>query len=113
MLKISTQDEPHQLTLKLEGSLVGSWVIELEDSWRAVNSTLAGRTLCVHLNGVDQVDNASRYLLEFFHYSGVQLTAEGIVKRELVRTIAEDWGSGAKVTLHEGSQSTWGKRKPN
>ena len=52
MLKISTQDEPHQVKLKLEGSLVGSWVNELEDSWRAVNSTLAGRTLCVHLNGV-------------------------------------------------------------
>jgi len=46
-------------------------------------------------------------------YSGVQLTAEGIVMTELVRTIAEDWGSGAKETLHESSQSTWGTRKPN
>lgn len=113
MLKISTQDEPHQVTLKLEGSLVGSWVNELEDSWRAVNSTLAGRTLCVHLNGVDHVDNAGRYLLALLQYSGVQLTAEGIVMTELVRTIAEDWGSGPKEALRQRSRSTWGARKRN
>jgi hypothetical protein len=29
MLKISAEDEPHQLTLKLEGSLAGTWVVEL------------------------------------------------------------------------------------
>jgi hypothetical protein len=34
-----------QVTLKLEGYLGGSWVAELENSWRAVNSTLAGRSL--------------------------------------------------------------------
>ena len=34
MLRITVQDEPDQVTLKLEGNLDGIWVTELEDSWR-------------------------------------------------------------------------------
>lgn len=91
MLKISTHDERHQVTFKLEGSLAGTWVVELEDSWRAVNPTLADRPLCLNLTGVKHVDNAGRYLLALLRYSGVRLTADGIVMTELLRTIAEDW----------------------
>jgi hypothetical protein len=91
MLKISAEDEPHQVTLKLEGSLAGSWVIELEDFWRAVSPTLSGRPLCLHLTGVKHVDNAGRYLLALLCYSGVHLAADGIVMTELVRALAEDW----------------------
>jgi hypothetical protein len=91
MLKISAEDEPHQVTLKLEGSLAGTWVVELEDVWRAVSLTLSGRPLCLHLTEVDHVDQAGRYLLALFCYSGVHLAADGIVMTELVRTLAEDW----------------------
>jgi hypothetical protein len=93
MLKISMEDEPHQLTLKLEGSLAGIWVMDLEESWRTLYPTRAGRLLRVHLFRVEYVDNAGRYLLALLRYCGTQLTAEGIVMTELVRTIAEDWPS--------------------
>jgi ABC-type transporter Mla MlaB component len=91
MLKISAEDEPHQVTLKLEGSLAGTWVVELEDFWRAVRPRLSGRPLCLHLTGVKHVDNAGRYLLALLCYSGVHLAADGIVMTELVRTLAEEW----------------------
>lgn len=91
MLKITIQDEPRQVTLKLEGSLAGTWVVDLEDSWKAAATTLADRELCVLLTGVEHVDNAGRYLLALLRYRGVQLSAEGIVMKELVRTIEEDW----------------------
>jgi len=91
MLKISAEDEPHQVTLKLEGSLVGTWVIELEDCWRAVRPRLLGRPLCLHLTGVKHVDNAGKYLLALLCYSGVHLAGDGIVMTELVRTLAEEW----------------------
>jgi len=91
MLKISTEDEQHQVTLKLEGSLAGIWVTELEDAWRAVSPKLTGRPLYVHLTEVEYVDNAGRYLLALLRYSDVQVTADGILMTELVRTLAEDW----------------------
>ena len=91
MLKISIQDEPNLVTMKLEGSLAGTWVIELEESWRTVKPKIAGRHLRVHLAEVERVDTAGRYLLALLRDRGVDLTAEGVVMVEVVRTIAEDW----------------------
>jgi ABC-type transporter Mla MlaB component len=79
MLKISMEDEPHQVTLKLEGSLAGIWVMDLEESWRALYPARAGGLLRVHLFRVEHVDNAGRYLLALIRHCGAQLTAEGIV----------------------------------
>ena len=100
MLKISTQDEPYQVTFRLEGSLAGTWVTELEDSWRAMNPTLDGRPLCVHLTAVEHVDNAGRYLLALLQSRGVLLAADGIVMTELVRAIQEDWPPTPKQAPH-------------
>ena len=91
MLRITVQDEPDQVTFKLEGNLDGIWVTELEDSWRAVNSTLAGRLLRLDLAAVDRVDSAGNYLLALLHRSGVQLIASGTAMSERVRDIARDW----------------------
>lgn len=110
MLKISVQDEPQQVTLKLEGSLAGTWVMELEDSWRTANPTLAGRPLCVHLNRVEHVDNAGRYLLALLCYRGALLTADGIVMTEFIRTLAEDWPPHP-VQSHQGSGAIQRKAK--
>jgi ABC-type transporter Mla MlaB component len=106
MLKITTQDESYQVTLRLEGSVAGTWVTELEDSWRAVSPTLDGRPLCVHLTEVGHVDNAGRYLLALLRYRGVLLAADGIVMTELVRTIEEDWPSDPKQTPHVRNRKT-------
>ncbi len=91
MLRITVQDEPDQVTLKLEGNLGGIWVTELEDSWRTVNSTLAGRSLFLDLTAVDRVDSAGNYLLALLRRSGAQLIASGTAMNELVRSIARDW----------------------
>jgi ABC-type transporter Mla MlaB component len=77
--------------LKLEGNLVGVWVTELEDCWRSAHSSLEGRSLCVDLVGVEQVDRAGRYLLALMRRNGARLIASGAVMTELVRTISGDW----------------------
>jgi len=87
MLRITVQDEPNQVTLKLEGNLGGTWVTELEDSWRTVNSTLAGRSLRLDLTAVDRVDTAGNYLLVLLCWSGAQLIASAIAMSERVRGI--------------------------
>jgi len=91
MLRITVQDEPDQVTLKLEGNLDGIWVAELEDSWRAANSKFADRSLRLDLTAVDRVDSAGNYLLALLRRSGVQLIASGIVMQEVVRSLARDW----------------------
>jgi ABC-type transporter Mla MlaB component len=84
MLRITVQDEPDRVTLKLEGNL-------LEDSWRAANATLAGRSFRLDLTSVDRVDSAGNYLLALLRRNGVQLIASGTAISELVRSIARDW----------------------
>ncbi len=91
MLRITVQDEPDQVTLKLEGNLDGIWVAELEDSWRAANSKFADRSLRLDLTAVDRVDSAGNYLLALLRRSGVQLIASGVAMTELVRSVARDW----------------------
>ena len=94
MLRITVHETPQQVTLKLEGSLTGSWVIELEDSWRTAHLNPAIRLLCLDLTAVDRVDNAGRYLLALFHNRGVRLIAAGLVMTELVEFIEEQWEPG-------------------
>ncbi|WP_433965436.1 hypothetical protein [Tunturiibacter gelidiferens] len=91
MLKITVQDTPKQLTLKLEGSLVGAWVLEVECAWRSSNAELANRLLCLDLIEVDQIDDAGRYLLVLLHERGVRLVATSLVMTEIVGSITQDW----------------------
>ena len=91
MLKITVQDSPREVRLKLEGNLAGAWVTELEDCWRSAHSSLAGRSLCLDLVAVEQVDRAGRYLLALMRRNGAQLVASGAVMTELVRAISGDW----------------------
>jgi ABC-type transporter Mla MlaB component len=91
MLRITVHETPQQVTLKLEGSLTGSWVMELEDCWRAASSNHTGRLLCLDLTEVDGVDSAGTYLLALLHNREVQLIASGLVMTELVAGIEEQW----------------------
>ena len=88
MLRITAQNTPNQVTLKLEGSLAGTWVLELEDAWRAASSD---RLLCLDLTAVDQVDSAGKYLLVLLRERGVRLVASGLVMTEIVAELVEQW----------------------
>jgi hypothetical protein len=91
MLRITVQDRPEQVTLKLEGQLIGAWVSELEKSWRNANSRLLGRSLQLDLNAVDHVDGAGKYLLALIARSGARLMASGAEIKDLLQAIAKEW----------------------
>ena len=91
MLRISTQEAPGEVTLRLEGSLTGPWVPELEDAWRAINAKDADRSISLDLTAVDQVDCAGRYLLALLRDRGVRLIASGLVMTDTVSSIVEEW----------------------
>src|SRR5271170_4078449 len=58
MLKITVDQAPEKITLKLEGSLSGAWVSELEDTWRAAALDRTMRPVCVDLASVVGMDAA-------------------------------------------------------
>jgi ABC-type transporter Mla MlaB component len=91
MLRITLLDGLEEVTLKLEGSLVGVWVRETETAWRSAQSTLKGRLLVLDLKGVDRVDQAGVYLLALLRLELVRLVASGAAMTELVRSIEKEW----------------------
>lgn len=91
MLRITLLDEVKQVTLKLEGSLAGVLVKEMETAWRSARPALAGRQLVVDMKAVDRVDQAGVYLLALLHLQGARLVASGTSMTELVRTIEQEW----------------------
>jgi anti-anti-sigma regulatory factor len=77
MLKITMHETPREIILKLEGSLSGAWVSELEDAWRAAVLDGTSRAVCVDLSAVVGIDAAGRYLLLLIHERGVKMIGSG------------------------------------
>jgi hypothetical protein len=105
MLRITVQDQPDAVTLKLEGQLMGAWVSELENSWRTTNSILLGRSLCLDLDAVDRVDDAGRYLLALIARSGARLKGSGAEMKHLLKSIAKEWPLREHENTSENSRS--------
>jgi len=90
MLRITIDENPASVTLRLEGKLIGPWVEEVEQCWRKVFQTLGPRTVLVDLSAVDFVDPAGRVLLARMHSAGFRLEAGGPMTRFLVEQIYQD-----------------------
>ena len=91
MLRITVNDAPDGLGMKLEGKLGGAWVTELEECWRTATSSLGSRPLHVDLTGVDCVDAAGKYLLALMHKGGARFVVSGCAMSALVQEITGAW----------------------
>jgi hypothetical protein len=91
MLKITVDQAPAKITLKLEGSLSGAWVSELEDSWHAAALDGTGRDVCVDLAAVYGIEAAGRYLLLLIHERGVQMMGSGGRILDDFAEVVESW----------------------
>lgn len=100
MLRITLLDEPEQVTLKLEGCLIGAWVKETETAWRSAQLASAGRPLVLDMRAVDRVDQAGFYLLALLRLEGMRLVASGAAMTELVRSIEKDWPRNESERIH-------------
>ncbi len=97
MLRITVNDAPGRLGLRLEGKLGGAWVAELEECWRAAAPTLGSRPLSVDLTGVDCVDAAGKYLLALMHKAGASFVVSGCMMSALVQEITGAWPVGSSA----------------
>lgn len=67
MLRITLQEEPEVLTLKLEGRIADQSLKEFEATWQKLSGTLGHRTLCLDIQGVTFVSAEGRQLLARIH----------------------------------------------
>jgi anti-anti-sigma regulatory factor len=90
MLRITIDESPGSVTLRLEGKLIGPWVEEVELCWKKAFSTLGPRTVLVDLSAVDFVDRAGRMLLTRMHSAGFRLEGGGPMTQYIVDQISQD-----------------------
>lgn len=63
MLRISVEDLPNIVTLKLEGRIANESLGEFEQTWQTVSQSLGKRTLCLDIRGVTFISTVGRQLL--------------------------------------------------
>ena len=64
MLKISTQQSPEKIIVRIEGRLVTPWTTELEAAWTDIAKTLGNRELILDMRGVIFVDQVGIAVLK-------------------------------------------------
>src|SRR5579862_3888545 len=84
--RVTVQDAPSQLIMKLEGKVVGPWVTELRKAWIALAPLLSTKKLALDLCGVTFVDEAGLGLLREIHKA---TQAEMITSSPLTRYFAD------------------------
>ena len=90
MLRITIDENPESVTLRLEGKLIGPWVEEVEQCWRKVFATVGPRMVLVDLSAVDFVDRAGRLLLARMEAAGFRIDASGSIREYLVERVSQD-----------------------
>lgn len=82
MLRITIDEKPDTVVLRLEGSLIVPWVQEVEQCWQKVFTNLGARSVQVDLSAVKFVDSAGGALLIRMHEAGFRLAGGEPVLRD-------------------------------
>ena len=85
MVRITTEAHKDWIVWRVEGSLRGPWVRELERVWQSTPA--AGKHLCLHLEDVSYVDHAAMGLLTRMFQDGIELLATGPYMTAMVKEI--------------------------
>jgi hypothetical protein len=87
MLRITNDENPQVLTLRLEGRLEAPWVEVLTESWRVALAGSANRRRCVDLNGVTFIDGDGKARLEQMYAQGAEFIADDLMTKSIVAEI--------------------------
>jgi anti-anti-sigma regulatory factor len=90
MLRITAEDKPRILTLRLEGRLDGPWAAELERCWRGMLAGANRPTIRVDLTGVTFVDASGKARLAAMHRKGAEFIAADCLTKAIVAEITAE-----------------------
>ena len=99
MLRITANDNPRVLTLRLEGRLEGPWVHELELCWRSLLNGEPKPTVRVDLTGMTYIDAAGKARLTDMHEQGAEFIAGDCVTKAVVAEIV-----GEREKVHSANE---------
>jgi anti-anti-sigma regulatory factor len=86
VLRITTEQDDHLLSLKLEGRLEGPWVEVLRRTWTDAITHDKGQKVSLDFGGVSFADSEGRQLLLTMQKKGVALTKlSGFMRETLER----------------------------
>ena len=89
MLRITVKVDLEVLTLRLEGSLSGPWLKELDDSWQRSLDCQHVLNRLVDLTGVTFVDAAGKNCLAAMHRQGAEFVAADCMIKAIVAEITQ------------------------
>jgi anti-anti-sigma regulatory factor len=76
-LRITQDEGPKIVTLKLEGKLTGASACELDRIWKSVADTVGSKALILDIRGVTHLDPQGRQILSEIHdASGAHFVAD-------------------------------------
>ena len=73
MLRITIDEKPDAVVLRLEGSLIGPWVKNVEECWKNVFAGLGTRSVQIDLSAVSFMDTEGGALLTRMYNAGFRL----------------------------------------
>ena len=88
-MRITVGDEIDCSLLKVEGTLIGPWVTELERCWQQVQAGRQFARVRLDLNEVTHIDVAGKCLLRQMHKAGATLIANSCLMKAIVQEVAE------------------------
>jgi hypothetical protein len=76
-LKITIHEEPTMVTMRLDGSVTGPWVSEVQRAWQTVAVTRGSRKVTIDLREVIHMNRDGQKLLAEIHkVSGAEFIAD-------------------------------------
>ncbi|HZO99029.1 MAG TPA: STAS domain-containing protein [Terriglobia bacterium] len=73
MLRITIDEKPDTVVLRLEGSLIGPWIKDVEECWRSVFEEFGTRSVQIDLSAVSFMDTEGGALLTRMYNAGFRL----------------------------------------
>ncbi len=99
MLRISIQDRDNEMTLKVEGKLVGPWIEELDREWHNLAPFPPKKKLCLDLRGMTFADsNGVEALRKVWRSTGAEILADTPLTRDFARMIS--WTKAHNKNAH-------------
>jgi hypothetical protein len=98
VLRITFQEKPGAMSMKLEGRIAGQGTAEFERAWNTVEPSLGSRRVLVDLCGVTFLDAGGRQLLRNIYQ---KTGAEFLADTPLTKYFAEE-AQSADGTTHDG-----------
>lgn len=89
MFRATVVEQNDEVVLKLEGTLSGLFVQELESCWTTTQAKCGKRALVVDLSSITFVNAPGKDLLAKMYASGAKLVGRGPMTRSVVEEIVD------------------------